>query len=69
MIIPTLTGAEWRAREAAAKALYESRNLLHAPKWEQLGDVTRSVWFGYLSDQSVGAPPNSGVPTLCPPSK
>ena len=33
--------------EAAAKALYESRDTV-APKWEQLGDVTKGVWKGYV---------------------
>jgi hypothetical protein len=30
--------------DAKAQALYESRDLKHAPPWSQLGDVTRSVW-------------------------
>ena len=33
--------------ELVAKALYESRDTV-APKWGQLGDVTRSVWIGYV---------------------
>lgn len=33
--------------DAEAKALYESRDLI-APKWEQLGDVTKSVWRDYV---------------------
>jgi hypothetical protein len=31
--------------DALGQALYEASDLKHAPPWQQLGDVTRSVWI------------------------
>lgn len=38
---------------AAARALYESRDLKHAPAWDQLGEVTRGVWAEKAAEQQT----------------
>lgn len=35
------------ALEALARRMYTERAAERGPRWEQLGDVTRSVWLGY----------------------
>lgn len=41
--------------EAAAKALYDAGGgRPSAPAWEQLGDVTRSVWLERVLEQEFG---------------
>lgn len=37
-----------RILDEKARALYESNPHQVAPRWDQLGDTTKSVWRGYV---------------------